>query len=98
MAATKVLGPKIQKELAHAGWIRLAEVNSGISGGVWYLISVDHWALPEGMTDNELLDFFGNKDIHQGYMHLEALLHWDYRTREQAEQMFTMAVLKWGTR
>lgn len=98
LATTRILRPTVLKELAHAGWMRLAEINDGMYGGIRYRISVDHWALPEGMTDDDLLDFFGNQGMRQDYMHLEALLHWDYNSREQAERMFTMAVLKWGTR
>ena len=99
LATTKdIYNSVTMKELAHAGWIRLAKVDYGIQGGIWYLLSVDHWALPGDMTDNDLFDFFGNEDRQQDHMHVEALLHWVYRTREQAGRMFTMAVLKWGTR
>ena len=83
-----------KRRVIEGGWFNLNSVTSPTTGRKHYEISVNAWRL-SGKTNYSLDDIrnyfdpFGNRGAKFG-------TKWKFRDRNTAEQMITMAILKFG--
>lgn len=84
-----------KRRVIEGSWFNLNSVTSPTTGRKHYEISVNAYRLANGRTEPVLdamrlhFDPAGNRGQKFG-------TKWKYTNRETAEQLITMAILKWG--
>ena len=83
-----------KRRVIEGRWFNLNSVTSPTTGRKHYEISVNFYRLPA-----EMRAAFGNIRLHfdpAGNRGAKFGTKWKYTNRAQAEQLITMALLKWG--
>jgi len=83
-----------KRRVLEGSWFNLNSVTSPATGRKHYVVSANAYRLLklEGMNIDDVRDHF-DPHHNRGSKHSTS---WKFRSREQAEQLLTMAILKFG--